>query len=374
MYKQFIMLVLLLVLMAGVNAAEYRSGDVVRISSDDTLYTDLFTGARYLHVSGVVQGDIYAGCEQVTIEGYVLDDVHAGCRTLEIKGNVRDMVIGFAETITIDGNVDGDVLAFGKLVRITPHARIKGNIFVGSGELHLDGGHIGGNINGGAGRVFLNGSVSGKVELEAGDIDFGDEYRAHGGTVLTLHKDISEYDLSYVPNDLEVIVKPEKMFFKSAFFFWFFISLLITGFLMLAFFKNFFRDYLAFVKQKPGPGLGYGFLILFITPIAITILAILILTIPVSLILLAAYLVFLYISMVFSSLYIGDYLLSLFKKGDEPASLFLSMFIGAIAVILVPKIPFIGWLFGLAIFSFGMGSFALYIWQLKQTSPQSESE
>jgi cytoskeletal protein CcmA (bactofilin family) len=373
MYKPFLFFVLILALTINVNAAEYKAGDVIRVSSNDTIYTDLFTGARQLNVSGVIKGDIYAGCEQVTVEGKVLDDVHAGCRLLEIKGYVKDMVIGFAETITIDGQVDGDVLAFGKTVRVTPEARIKGNVFVGCGEFQFEGGHIGGNVTGGAGIVYLSGSVGGKVELEAGEISFGEEYQAHGGTILTLPKDISEYELSYVPDDLEVKIKPERKFFQSMFFFWFLVSLLISGFILLAIFKNFSRDYLAFARQKPGPGLGYGALVLFMTPVAIAILAILVLTIPVSLVLLAAYLVLLYISMLFSSLYVGDYVLSIFKKEDGSASMYLSMLAGVIIVVLLPKIPFVGWLFSLAIFSFGMGSFVLYVWQLKQNSNKTES-
>jgi cytoskeletal protein CcmA (bactofilin family) len=374
MSRNFFFLIFFFIITGIVGAAEYRAGESITIRENDSLQTDLFAGSRYVNIRGVVDGDIYAGCEQVMVEGEVLDDVLAGCRQLEVKGKVHDMVIGFGETILIDGEVNGDVLAFGGMLRITERARIKGNVFAGSGELRLEGGSIGGNLSGGAGEVYLNGYVKGKVDLEAGDIDFGDSYEAQGGTRLKLHKDLAEYGLKYTPGNLEVIVEPRDLFFQEFFFYWYALSLLIAGFLVIILFKNFSRDYLPYVSTKIGQSLGYGILFLILTPIAILVLAVLVLTIPISLILLACYLVLLYLGIVFSALFIGDFVISQFKKEEGRKNLYLSMLVGVLLAVLLPEMPFLGWLFMLLIIGFGLGSLVLFLWHLKNPAPAAEEE
>jgi len=366
MYKSLFILAVVFIFTISLGAAEYFGGETITIRELDTLDTDLFSGCRNLDINGLVQGDVYAGCEQINVEGKVLDDVIAGCRILNVTGVVGGNVIGFAQTIVIDGDVYGDILAFGGTVRITERAKIHGNVFTGAGELKFEGGQIGGFLKGGAGNANLEGRVEGKVELEVGGVYFGPAYFAKGGTTLKLQKPIEEYNIEHLPKDLDVIVMEEDMVFGTIFFIWSFFALLIVGIVMVALFKNFLKDYLTFAKSQIGKNIGYGVLLLILTPIAIIILAVLILTIPISLILLAAYLVLIYLSLAFSALYIGDYVLSFFRKEVTNNGLFVSMLVGVVLVSLLCHVPFVGGLFGLIIICFGMGTLVNYIWYLKQ--------
>jgi len=368
MYKPIFILALIFAFTLSLGAAEYFGGETIVIREIDTLHTDVFSGCRILDVNGNVDGDVFAGCEQITVEGNVKDDVIAGCRVLTVTGTVGDNVIGFAQTIVIDGMVHGDVLAFGGRVRITERAKINGNVYVGAGEFKFEGGQIGGFLKGGAGDANLEGRVNGKVELEVGDIYFGPDYFAKGGTKLKLHKPIEEYEVKHMPKDLEVIVKHENFLAGAMFFFWSLFALLIVGMVIVALFRNFSRDYLTFAKTQLGKNIGYGILLLLLTPIAIFILAVLILTIPISLILLALYLVLIYLGMAFAALYVGDFVMSFFRKEVTNNGLFLSMLVGVVIVSLLCAVPFIGALFGFIIVSFGMGSLVNYIWHLKQDS------
>jgi len=89
---------------------------------------------------------------------------------------------------------------------------------------------------------------------------------------------------------------------------------------------------------------------------------ILVFTIPLSLILLVVYLVLLYLSLVYSALYIGDAVLHYLRKNNGHWPLLGMFALGLILVILLPEIPFIGWLINLVIICFGMGSLSAYIW------------
>jgi hypothetical protein len=76
--------------------------------------------------------------------------------------------------------------------------------------------------------------------------------------------------------------------------------------------------------------------------------------------------------MAFSSLFIGDYLMSFFRKEQKNNGLYLSMLIGVVLVTLLCHVPFIGMLFEFIIICYGTGSLVNYIWHLKHTSVSVE--
>ena len=355
-------LLLILLMPVLTFASEYRTGQSIRVADDDTLYSDLFVGARYLEVDGFIDGDVYAGCERITINGEVADDVRAAGSEITVRGKVGDGFLGMGGMILIEGEINGDVIAYGGRVRLTPNTVIKGNIFLGCGEFRLEGGRIGGDITGGADKTYLNGSVKGVVELKTKEIEFGEKYAA-AGTFLGLRQAIDVETLENAPDNLKIEVVPYKRFYQSAFFYWAFLSTLIVGGLIIAFLRNFVCDYIDSAKRAIGKKLGLGLLILIAVPIAVVILLVMILTIPVGLITLVFYLILLYLSSIFTALFAGDYVQRLWHKNGVP-NLFLSLLIGLVVIFLLSELPFIGWLFEFAVISFGCGSFILYIWEL----------
>ena len=345
---------------------DYRSDENVRVAFGDTLNSDLFAGGRNVDILGYLNGDLYAGAQITTIEGFVMDDVIVGGEDLIIRGTVGDGVIFLGSYIHIDGEVFGDVIAYCGQVSISSRAIIHGNLIVGTGELSLLGGSIGGYIKGGGGKIHLDGTVAGSVELEVDQISFGPDYNAGQGTKLKLRKPL-DADAENVPADLEVEIRKGKLFFTSGFFYWSFFAMFLIGIIFTSLFKNFSRDYVTSAGEDPWKSLGMGLFLLIAIPVAIAILVAFILTIPVALMVLAAYLSLLYLSTMFSALYIGDYVLEKVNKNGDTNSLITPLFIGLLIAYLVPKFPFFGWFIGLAILCFGFGSFVLYIWKLKQS-------
>jgi hypothetical protein len=362
-------LILILLLPVLTFATEYRTGQSIRVAAGDTLSSDLFVGGRYLEVDGFIDGDVYAGCERVTINGEVSDDVRAAGSEVTIRGKVGDGVIGMAGMVLIEGEINGDVIAFGGRVRLTPTTLIRGNLYLGCGEFRLEGGRVGGDITGGADKTYLNGSVKGIVNLETEEIEFGEEYTA-AKTDLELKREIDVASLKNAPDNLEIKVTPHKRFYQSAFFYWAFLSSLIVGGLIIAFLRNFVRDYIDSAGSVVGKNLGVGVLILIAVPIAVVILLVMVLTIPVGLITLAIYIILLYLSSIFTSLFAGDYIQRLWHKNGAP-NLLVSLILGLLAVFLFTELPFIGWLIEILVISFGCGSLILYIWKLLKPVTQA---
>ncbi len=346
-------------------ASDYRGAETIRVGVGDTLDQDLFAGGRYVDIFGTVRGDVFAGCQTVTVEGEVTQDVLVGCQHLIIRGKVGDGVIAFAGSVLITGDVHGDVLFFGGELRITDGATIHGNLLAYGGELFVDG-NINGYIKGDCGRASLNANVGEYVELETEEISFGSEYRAGGVTKLTLKKELDEDEVENLPANLEITVKERDRFFESGFFYWCFFSMLVVGIIFISLLKNFSHDYVTFAGENGWKSLGLGVVFLIAIPIAISVLCVLIITIPVGLIVLAVFLILLYLSAMFSSLYVGKYVLGLLQKNGNSKILILPLIVGLILVFLLAEVPYLGVLIEIAIICFGLGSFITYVWSLKK--------
>jgi len=351
-------------------AADFRGAEAITIREGDTLHKDLFAGCRNLNVFGPVMGDIYAGCERVTIEAPIGDDVFAGCREITIKAPVGDNVFAFAQTIYIDNEIGGDLVAFGGDLHLTEKAHVYGNVYLGTGQFFLDGGTVDGKIDGGTGQAYLNGKVGKNVKLETGHVRFDSLYSAGGGTQLCLSKPLDEKSTKFIPPDLTVTVKPHRHFFQRIFFYWLLLSFLVVGILLIAFCKNFSKDYLTFSRSLLWKHMGIGFLILVVTPVIALILIVLLLTLPLGIIMLFLYLIVLYLSYLFAALFVGDWILRSIKK-DGLINLFWALLLGIPCVILMTKIPLIGWLLNLAVICFGMGSLIGYIWHEIKPAPSA---
>ena len=356
------LLIVVALISANIQAADYRSNQTVYITERDTLESDLFAGAETVTISGVLLSDVFAGCKHLDVKGEVVDDVIAGCQSLRIGGKVGDQVIGFAQNIKIDGEVGGDVLAYAEEVWITNNAHIKGNLHIGTANLHFEGGIVEGKIFGGARKAYLNGKVNNNVDLSLHEVEFGNAYFSAGGTKLKLHTKIAD-DAEYIPENLEISYFKTKYFFQGWFFYWSVISMLIVGILLVTIFKNFSLDIVSYAKKNLWQNTGVGLLVFVVVPIAMVILAVLVITIPVSLILLAIFLVILYLSSIITGLVLGDYVLNYIKKNGHSKSLIWSLIIGILLIALIAEIPAIGWLFSLLFICFGIGTLVLFTYQ-----------
>ncbi|MGD9899738.1 MAG: polymer-forming cytoskeletal protein [Calditrichaceae bacterium] len=363
--KFFYIMILFLVLSSS--AAEFKSGESVKVVNGDTMLTDLFAGAGSVDIRGYIKGDLYTGCETVNIEGVIEDDVIAGCRRLILTGKVNDMVISGGESVVIDGEVGGDVLVYSGSLKITDRGLIRGNVITGSGEFRLEGGRINGSVRGSSRNSFLNGFIGEGVDLEAHNIDFGPDYSSPMGTKLTVTRKMDIDKIPFRPGDLEIIIKPESSFYQTKFFYWGILAMFVVGIILSLFFKPFLKNLTSSMTERVGYGSGIGFLFLVLTPLTITILLVLIITIPAALILAAVYLITVYIGIIITGLFIGNYLQKLLIKGEEPGNLILSMLIGIVLIALFREIPRIGWLIDVGAVCLGAGSLLLYLWDLTQT-------
>lgn len=348
------------------NGAEFKSNSVVEIGAGDSTNADLFAAARLVSVLGAVHGDLFVGAQRVTLNGTVDDDVIAWCEEVEINGQVNDMLLSFGRIIRVKGEIFGDMLAYGAEVYIEPGAVVHGNLYVGAGKVVLNEGTITGGIKGGAGKAILNGNVGGDINMYLDFIKFDESFAGAGETVLHVHEEqLDEKVVNAPANVVYEFIEPEY-FYTSGFFYFFLLSVLITGILYVAIFRNFSRDLAEFSNRNFWRNIGVGALTLIGIPVVCVIMIVTIITIPLSFSLLSVYFILLYWSVVISGIFAGRWLLGLIRKEDKNINSFLAAIAGIILLVLVTKIPVIGGIILFMTFAFGFGSLVNYLWDYRK--------
>ncbi|KAA3620444.1 MAG: hypothetical protein DWQ05_00440 [Calditrichaeota bacterium] len=358
----FVGIMLLLAAAVHVHASDYKGGRTVHIAAGDTTSKDLMVAARNVLLEGVLLGDLFAAGENVTVKGDVGDDLFAAAKNLTIRGTVNGMLFGGGETVLIDSEIADDVFVGGGTVRITEKAYIRGNVFVGTGNLLFEGGTIEGNLKGGSGVAFFDGEVGGSIEWGSEKIEFGPNFEAGGEIEFKLPYWMEGKEIENVPANA-IITYGERhyagMFFKFVFTF---LAAVLLGLCYVLIFKDFAKDQIGFAEQNVLQSLGLGFLALVATPVVIVILAVMVLSIPIALFVLAFYLMLLYLAGIISGLFLGVQILNRASKNGNKSSLVWALILGVFLLALLKHIPYIGVLISLIVVSFGMGSFLYFIW------------
>lgn len=372
MKRCLILLTVMLLSMVQLQAAEYKGGKTVHIAATDTTHQDLMAAAGNVQLEGPMLGDIFAAGENVIISGDIGDDLIATAKNVSLTGDIGGMVFTGGETVLIEGDIGDDVFIGAGTVRITEKAHIRGNVFVGTGKLLFEGGIIEGNLKGGSGEAFLNGQVNGDIEYGTKNIEFGQNFDVAGAIELKLPHWMQGKDIENLPSKA-VIKFSERDYLGSAFsFIYGLVAAILFGICYVRFFENFATDQLAFAKDKMLPSLGFGFLTLVATPVAMVILFAMLISIPIALVVLAAYLLVLYLGGIISGLFLGAEILSRTNKDDRPPALIGALALGVFVLALLKYIPFIGFIFSLLAAVFGMGSLVYFIIE-KHKNQESEA-
>ena len=111
--------------------------------------------------------------------------------------------------------------------------------------------------------------------------------------------------------------------------------------------------------KNTGPAIGWGAVLMFLTPIVALLLFITLIGIPLSIIILALWFIALYLSKIIIGILVGRGILEkLLPKKNK--SLIWAMIIGVIIVWMITSLPLIGWLFCLTAIWWALGGMWLY--------------
>lgn len=389
LFRGGLIVTLLLMVVGSAAAAEIEGGDIFILDSseviDDDYYVagqeiiingtikgDLIVAGGYIEVNGTVEGDLFAVGGGVTITGNIGDDARVGGGGVNISGTIGD------DLFVAGGGQPGAgsfPLQLSQSRTVNQGLFISGNTEIG-GDLYAGGGigqvagTVGGDANVGMGAVTFAADVAGDVELASDQITFGNDAAVDGNLTVSatnppnVPAGVAD---SYVFNEITP-TETEQPSLASRIWAWSWrTALALIGFaalswLVLRFRPQIVREPAAVLADAPGKSAAYGLvaaLAFIFIPLVSMLLVALVWTffgVAPAIILLVALFGILSLVWIFSPLVTGYWLGRLF--GMEALT---GMLVGVAAVVVLIRLPFVGWLIALVSFLFAFGAL-LVMW------------
>ncbi|MDD4900652.1 MAG: polymer-forming cytoskeletal protein [Patescibacteria group bacterium] len=369
--KKTILAVCLLVVLLPLAASAYsvKSGNSVYLGKEETITGNFYAAGANLTIEGKVDGDVICAGQSVNISGDVAGDVICAGQSVTINGKVGGNVRLIGETINLNGSVARNATLLGNTIIANNDANIGWDCLVMGNVLELRG-KVGRDLYGRLDRANLTGSVDNNVNLNFDAANYGllvvaDTAKINGDLRYTAEKNAAIATNAQIKGQVNHAVpslKKQTDFWPA----WWWgnliaiFSALVIGLVLISFWRAGVIKITDSMLKRVGASLGWGFLVLILTPPLAIILLITIIGIPLSLILVALWLIALYVSKILAGILIGRSLLnSLLPKHKD--SLLLAMVVGIVISYLIFAIPFIGWIVSLLAMLWGLGGIALIL-------------
>lgn len=350
-------------------AVETKSGDSVNVP-EGKIQGPLFVAGSSIVVDADVDGDVFAAGQDITINGRINGDLIAAARSIRINGTINGNARCVASDIDLKGEVRNSLTAAASEVRLLEGSRVDLDTTVMAGNANFSGA-VGRQLLGSGGTYRLNGTVGGNVRfwsvnnlkvgpaaVISGDLAYGSPYEAE---ITNGAKIAGETKWEQIQPQQKV---PQRVGINwVAQIVWFIAGVLAWGVLALIF-PRIWGKLSQNILQSPGAALGWGALTLLVTPLASLVLLITVIGIPLSLTLIMAYAVLLYAGKIIVGDAIGRYLARRFGWEARVHSIWPFM-IGFAALILLGKIPIVGFFISLVVVATALGAviLAIYGWR-----------
>lgn len=367
-------------------AAEFAGDEIYRLAEgevvDDDFYIaateiyingtvkgDLFAVASYVEIgpNGVVEGDLWALGAGIVIHGTVLDDLRVAGSGVELTGTVADDAFfgaGSGQT-TFPTGAGSQAITGG----VNVSGEIGGDMYVAAGEGDFSGA-IGGDFIGALGVLDLSGTIGGDAKIQAGEFSVGDVARIGGELTYTTPE--QRQIPAGVARDIQFEAPPESEStggtLVGAIFGWIFrtiaigVGVAILGWLLMRFRPNILVRPAAAIQSNPVETGLYGLLaavVLIFIPIATLILVAFTWAfwgalpgIAMFIFLVASSALVWFLSPLLTGYWLGE---KIGQRLDGEYSPLLLLLIGALLIVVLGRIPFLGWLVYLLSFLLALG-------------------
>ncbi len=343
MKKIFYLLPIILILTLQTFAFQVKGDSKIKYNKNSD--EDLFLFGGDIVLNGDVEENCFIFGGDVTVNSRIDEDLYAFCGDFNLNGTVNENLYAFGGNIVISGNVYEDINAFGGKIVIDSSA-------VCYGDLHAKGG-----------KVYINGTVSGEVEVEAEYVEINgiinNDTKINTGKLVVSDLATITGDLEHSDENIEmdsITIRGRTDFrkfhtrdyttFKSHFKF--FLISLIFGIIWFYLFPRSFNKTGNTLKDHPGNIVAWGLLYLLAVPILAVITMIFIITIPFTLIYFVIYGALIFMGQFVLANWIGNLIAKKIPSYDKWLLPFISGLLIIHILISVPILrgfTWIGWIF-----------------------------
>lgn len=355
----------------GALAFTIKSGQSVYIPKEMEVDGNLYAAGNSVTVEGRVTGDVICAAQSVIINGEVTGDVICAAQTININGKISGNLRAAANSINFNGQVARNLTIAAANLNTTASSTVGWDILLGVANADIKG-RVGRDLVGAVSTAKLGGEVGKNVHLimeneRTGRPGLIITDKAKIGSNLT-YRDKKEAEISSLaeiigevkhnlPKTKERPSRPLAWLYARIYSIF---SALIVGLVIIALWGEEIKKLTDKMLDKIGPTIGWGAIIMFLTPIIAFFLLITLIGIPLALIVIALWLIALWLSKLLVGILVGRSLLEKLWR-EKKENLFWAMTIGVIVSWIIFSLPLAGWLLSLAAIWWGLGGLYLYL-------------
>lgn len=342
---------------------------------------DLYMADSTVQVSTEVLGDAVVAGGSIIVADHVAEDLLAAGGTINITADVGDDIRAAGGSIAIVGDVGDDVIVAGGTVVIDSTSSVGGSARLAGGTVTVAG-NIANGLQAAGETIVLAGTIGGDVELRAkaieikpdavinGKLNYFSPDKADIAKSATINGEVTHTEM-----DFERFDRDGPGFFGSLVFY---LSLAGSAFALFLLLPQRSIAVVAQLQGSPFKSLGVGAAALFSTPFIALMLLVSVIGLPLGFITLALYFVILIVGLLMAIIWVGELVFSQLDKkpDDSKKSRAMSIAAGALVLLVVDWIPFIGGLVFFVVFLMGTGGLllALYHWYANRNSGEVSKE
>ncbi|TAH35850.1 polymer-forming cytoskeletal protein [Candidatus Saccharibacteria bacterium] len=353
----------------------FRSGPNVTVPAGRTVDSALYASGSNVDIAGTVNGDVFCAGQTVVISGTVNGDVFCAGQSVSVTGTVEGSVHLAGQTVTIGGKIADSASLAGQTLVVQANASI-GRDIAFAGESAVLNGPVERDVAAGVAQLTVDSSVGRNLRVRLDQLTLAGGARVGGNVVYTSTNKLERSGSAVVAGTVVQVIPPASnpvwtgslAAIAWAFALYMFVALLLTALVLVLIMPQAFHVATGRARRHMGKTFLVGLVASIVVPVVLLALLFTILGIPLALFLGLVWLVMVLLAGPFAAYLVGRMVL---RNGKNAI---LIMLTGAVILLVVGMIPFIGPVVGLVAFWFGLGTVILHLMRFERPQYQVAPE
>ena len=357
---------------APAGATEFRKGEMLTVSKDETVKSDLYmTCSGRGRVDGTVDGDLFFFGHGLDLNGHVTGDVIVFAQSVRINGQVDGNIRGFANTITITGTVAKNLLSFNEVVNVDSAGKVNGSFTTFGNTVGIDG-RVGRDVLLFGDHTTISGTVDGGIRAKGNTLSIGSSAQIQGPVRFEGNAAPNVSSGAKLGSQVEFKKMERKSeYFNREYYVWRVIwtaAFILFGLVLFLVAPSFAKETVRSAEQFGAP-IGLGVLVFFGVPVAAIIACVTVVGIPLGVLTAGIWILMVCTAEIVVGTVVGNWIMG---HGKDTWDMIGRMALGftLVRIVYTPlaRVHVVGALVGLGIWMWGMGAVALAVYKRFQPS------
>ncbi len=328
--------------------------------TDQIIHSSVYSADKEVTIKGTIYGDVFCAGQKVTVDATVYGDVICAGMDVTISGKVEGNVRAAGQFVALHAAVSKSATVTAMNFTLDPTASVGQDLTASGDQLKLNG-TIQRDAVLGATQIMLNSHVGRNVKADSPNVELKEDARIAGGFHYTSERNATISQNAEVKGEIKHVIpeapKEEKsnggfdvfMYILALF------SLTMLGLILSALFPRFMQKTSSEIMASAPKIILTGFIGGLLIIVLFVGLLVSLIGIPLAFILFLAGLV----SAILSGPVVAFWIGRLIFRNKQNINPVLIALVGGPILITLCYLPWIGWLFQLVAYWFGLGALLL---------------